>query len=100
MEKEKITHVICPYRPVTIRYDIDFLSQRFDYFRYFRIPHDTIRYDPLLNIFYIISINIISIKLINKKCNHLPFIENTETVFYTHFSTYYAGLVWQIAYSL
>ena len=30
-----------------IRYDIEsyFLSQRFDYFWYFRIPHDTIRFD-------------------------------------------------------
>ena len=24
----------------------------------------------------------------------MPFIENTETVFYTHFSVYCAGLVW------
>ena len=42
--------------------NIDFLSQWFDYFRYFRIPHESIRYDSLLNIFYMISVNIISIK--------------------------------------
>ena len=32
-----------------IRYDIDSLSQ-FDYFRYFRIPFDTIRSDLMLDI--------------------------------------------------
>ena len=31
---------------------------------------------------------------------NLPFIENTETVFYKHFSAYCAELVWKLAYLL
>ena len=52
-----------------------------------------------LIIFDTISFNIISFKYINNIFYHLPF-ENTEAVFYAHFSAYCAGLVWQLAYSL
>ena len=47
---------------MTIRYDIDFFRQRFDYLRNFRIPHDTIRY----SIFFTLYLNIISIISIKK----------------------------------
>ena len=83
------------YLYVCIRGD-DSLHDNFIQYRFLK-PNECIIFDtsefPMIPFD---TLNYLSSK-INQKNYHLPFIENTETVFHTHFSAYCAGRVWQLA---